>query len=381
MGLGILLASGSTRCWAPPASAPAARRSCSRPRSFIAAAVVGTRRHPALGRPPGVEGHHHPAGRRAARRLQLPRPVDATRGIIGSIMVVVGAAALALGAVHPARHGAAAARHDRRRRARLPGRRHAEPGRGRAGAARARRSPCGRSRPSGHLAEENAARNPRRTASTASALMIGLALVTLALVVGTSLKDVVHQDGQQLDHRRLVRLDRVVLRVRPGVATKLKAVPELSAVAALSPGQGPGRRLDQAVSAVDFGVLTEVFNIGLTRGRSRPPGSPGCSCRRTRPRTSASQVGDQLTVVFNDTGPVTLPGGRASTTTPACSATGSSTSTPSPPTPPPSSTPIVAAKTADGVERGRRPGRHREGARALPGPEAAGPQGVHAPRA
>jgi len=40
----------------------------------------------------------------------------------------------------------------------------------------------------GRLARENAARNPRRTASTAAALMIGLALVSMSAVVGESLK-------------------------------------------------------------------------------------------------------------------------------------------------------------------------------------------------
>jgi putative ABC transport system permease protein len=40
----------------------------------------------------------------------------------------------------------------------------------------------------GHLARKNAARNSRRTATTATALMIGLTLVTTALVVGESVK-------------------------------------------------------------------------------------------------------------------------------------------------------------------------------------------------
>lgn len=40
----------------------------------------------------------------------------------------------------------------------------------------------------GRLAQQNAARNPRRTATTAAALMIGLALVSTALVVGQSIK-------------------------------------------------------------------------------------------------------------------------------------------------------------------------------------------------
>ena len=40
----------------------------------------------------------------------------------------------------------------------------------------------------GRLARENAARRPRRTAATAAALTIGLALVSLAAVVSSSLK-------------------------------------------------------------------------------------------------------------------------------------------------------------------------------------------------
>ncbi len=40
----------------------------------------------------------------------------------------------------------------------------------------------------GQLARENAARNPRRTSSTASALMVGLALVAMVLIVGESFK-------------------------------------------------------------------------------------------------------------------------------------------------------------------------------------------------
>ena len=41
---------------------------------------------------------------------------------------------------------------------------------------------------SGSMAQQNAARNPRRTATTAAALMIGLALVSTSLIVGQSIK-------------------------------------------------------------------------------------------------------------------------------------------------------------------------------------------------
>ena len=43
-------------------------------------------------------------------------------------------------------------------------------------------------RVAGRLANANAVRNPERTSKTASALMIGLALVTTVFIVGTSMK-------------------------------------------------------------------------------------------------------------------------------------------------------------------------------------------------
>ena len=52
----------------------------------------------------------------------------------------------------------------------------------------------------GRLARLNAARNPRRTATTASALMIGLAMVSLVTVLGTSFKETLN--GQLEDSVR-----------------------------------------------------------------------------------------------------------------------------------------------------------------------------------
>ncbi len=57
----------------------------------------------------------------------------------------------------------------------------------------------------GRLAQKNAARNPRRTATTAAALMIGLALVTTALVVGQSVKSTIGADVREVVEGRLLR--------------------------------------------------------------------------------------------------------------------------------------------------------------------------------
>ncbi len=54
--------------------------------------------------------------------------------------------------------------------------------------------PIGRTGAAGALARENAVRNPARTAATAAALMIGLALVTFVTVLGTGMGDTARQD-------------------------------------------------------------------------------------------------------------------------------------------------------------------------------------------
>ncbi len=64
----------------------------------------------------------------------------------------------------------------------------------------------------GHLAQQNAARNPRRTATTAAALMIGLALVSTALVVGQSIKESIGttlEDSATADYYLTDQLDEV----------------------------------------------------------------------------------------------------------------------------------------------------------------------------
>ena len=58
------------------------------------------------------------------------------------------------------------------------------------------------------MAEQNATRNPRRTAATASALMIGLTLVSMMSVFGASAKASVDKSINAELRRRLRRLQR-----------------------------------------------------------------------------------------------------------------------------------------------------------------------------
>jgi putative ABC transport system permease protein len=160
-------------------------------------------------------------------------------------------------------------------------------------------------RTAGHLAEENAARNPRRTASTASALMIGLALVTTALVVGTSIKGSLRTTiGGSITADWYVSTGSFY-GFDPAVAQALQELPELSTVSAIRQGQVQVDGSTKAVSAVDFATLPEVVDIGLEQG-TVGEGSRGVLVHKDPARDLGLGVGDQVTLVFNDTGAVTV---------------------------------------------------------------------------
>jgi len=158
----------------------------------------------------------------------------------------------------------------------------------------------------GHLAEENAARNPRRTASTASALMIGLALVTTVLVVGTSLKSTFRTTIDRTITADWYVVPKSFVGFDPAVTASLQALPQLSAVAAVRQGQVQVNGSTKQVSAADFGELDQVFHLGLVEGQI-DSSSRGLIVNKDPAKDLGLHVGDQVTVVFNDTGPQTLP--------------------------------------------------------------------------
>ena len=113
--------------------------------------------------------------------------------------------------------------------------------------------PIGRRGAAGALARENAVRNPSRTAATAAALMIGLALVTFVSVLGAGLIGTARSD------------------VRDQISAAY--------VVTATDGYGPvtttaGRHLSAALPG---SVVSSVREDRRTRGRRRDPG------RRRRP--------------------------------------------------------------------------------------------------
>ena len=124
----------------------------------------------------------------------------------------------------------------------------------------------------GRLARDNAARSPRRTAATAVALTIGLALVAMVLVVGQSLKDTFSEslsDSVQADY--VISTD-TFSGVPETLAADLRSAGASAAVPldeypaqVLSP-VAPGRIEDAELTVTDLDAIDEVANLGVIDG-------------------------------------------------------------------------------------------------------------------
>jgi len=122
----------------------------------------------------------------------------------------------------------------------------------------------------GRLAKENAVRQPRRTAATASALMIGLAQVSMVAILATSLKASVNKildESVQGDY--LVQPSSAFSQTgfSPSLAERLRALPEAGVVSATRYAEW---KLDggssKFVSGVDPSTVSQVFELGVKQG-------------------------------------------------------------------------------------------------------------------
>ena len=115
------------------------------------------------------------------------------------------------------------------------------------------------------MARENAARDNKRTARTAAGLMIGLALVAMATIVASSLKDSFRSSlGSTL------KSDYLVTAAQGGftqeLAAEIAALPEFTDVTAVRYGMVRIDGDDAGMAATDLTLLTAGLDIGLIEG-------------------------------------------------------------------------------------------------------------------
>ena len=119
----------------------------------------------------------------------------------------------------------------------------------------------------GTLARQNAMRSPRRTAATASALMVGVAVVALFTVFASSLKASVDETvSGSLKADLVVSSGGFDSQLSPGLATETAALPEVDSAVGLGVG---GVVLDgesEQITVANVGALGRVLEIDVARG-------------------------------------------------------------------------------------------------------------------
>jgi putative ABC transport system permease protein len=158
----------------------------------------------------------------------------------------------------------------------------------------------------GRLAKQNAARSPRRTASTASALMIGLALVSMALVVGNSIKATFADTlGTSVKADWLVQTDSF-FGFSADVVDELEALPELTDLSPGRVGQMEVVGSKKNFTAVEFGALTQLFDLDIQEG-GVDADTRGLMIHSDPAEDLGVGVGDTVAATFQQGGVVELP--------------------------------------------------------------------------
>ncbi|NES30178.1 FtsX-like permease family protein [Micromonospora terminaliae] len=162
----------------------------------------------------------------------------------------------------------------------------------------------------GRLANESAARTPRRTAATALALALGLALISFMAVLGTSVKSSVRQS-----YAEVITADHVVESARnemlgglsPAVYDRVSRLPEVAVASRLRYGHWRDGDATQALTAVDPTTLPRVTSLHFTAGNLAALDGGGIVLAEHVARDRGLAVGDELPMTFSRTGTRSLP--------------------------------------------------------------------------
>ena len=156
----------------------------------------------------------------------------------------------------------------------------------------------------GRLAQENAIRNPKRTASTASALMIGVGLVTFFAVAGASVKASV---GQAIN--TTIAGDFVIDTqtnglggINPAIVDQLQALPEVQTAAGIRVGLAETGGSGKFLLAFDPKALPDIVKFDVGEGSFADLGTDGVAVPRKVADEKGWTIGSPVDFTFQLTG-------------------------------------------------------------------------------
>jgi len=160
----------------------------------------------------------------------------------------------------------------------------------------------------GHLARENARRNPKRTATTASALMIGVGLVSFIAIAGQSAKassiDAINQTvitDFVIDSGSFIGNG-----LSPALVTQLQALPETQTAAGLRLNLAEVGGSAQLVMGFDPDALPRIFSFKVIEGSMSDLGTDGVLISKKTADGMNLTIGSPLPMKFAETGPQML---------------------------------------------------------------------------
>ncbi|WP_119580602.1 ABC transporter permease [Streptomyces europaeiscabiei] len=154
---------------------------------------------------------------------------------------------------------------------------------------------------SGTLAGQNAVRNPRRTGATASALAIGLTLVSALTVLGVTV-------GQSMDRMTtdIVKADYMITTTAVDLDTSaVAAVRKLPGVRAVSPEQQSWMQIDgiqEDVTAIAPAEFDKALDLPVVSGSQGTLAKGQIAVAEDEARSHGWKVGDTLPAVYGDSG-------------------------------------------------------------------------------
>ncbi len=155
----------------------------------------------------------------------------------------------------------------------------------------------------GTLAVENSVRKPRRTATTASALMIGLALVAFFFVLGDSIKasaGAAIEEGLRADY--VVSVDGFSGGFSPKLGEDLAAEPEIEAVTALRFGFWDRDGSDEFLMGINTETIDDTIFLGTVQGSVEALGQGGVFVVEDIFEEEGWALGDTIPMGFATTG-------------------------------------------------------------------------------
>jgi putative ABC transport system permease protein len=159
----------------------------------------------------------------------------------------------------------------------------------------------------GNLARQNAMRNPRRTASTAAALMIGLALVAFVSIFAASIRTSTARTLEDSVSADYILSTDTFQPFSTEVATRLAEQPELEAVAGTRFGVWKLNGATKQLQAADPVAYGKVVRTETTSGSLDDLAGGGLAVKDTVARAEGWTVGETVPMEFPRSGVQQVP--------------------------------------------------------------------------